>query len=151
MPSLSRRSKERLDTCRPALQEVFNELIKTYDFAVLCGFRDKEEQEQAYKIGTTKCHFPNSRHNTYPSEAIDVAPYWEELPHIRWGSKLEYKNNDNLQKTYATYDEYSKACVDEFDKLSEKVMDTACKLNIDLEWGGDWPSLRDMPHYQLKR
>jgi peptidoglycan L-alanyl-D-glutamate endopeptidase CwlK len=63
----------------------------------------------------------NSKHLKVPSEAIDIAPY-----PIDW--------ND----------------IDRFRQLAVIVKDTAKDLNIKIEWGGDWKSLIDMPHFELR-
>lgn len=34
-------------------------------------------------------------------------------------------------------------------KLATAMKDAATQLNIPLEWGGDWKSLKDGPHFQL--
>lgn len=36
-----------------------------------------------------------------------------------------------------------------YSKLAEAMKKAATELNIPLEWGGDWKSLRDGPHFQL--
>ena len=36
-----------------------------------------------------------------------------------------------------------------YDQLSEHFKEAARRLSIPIEWGGDWPRLRDGPHYQL--
>lgn len=81
MPKFGKTSKERLATCHPYLQELFNEVIDYYDCSVLCGFRSKEEQEKAYKENTSTVRWPKSKHNKKPSMAVDVAPYpidWDD-------------------------------------------------------------------------
>jgi len=52
-----------------------NEVIKVYDCSILCGFRRKEEQDEAFNNGKSKVQWPNSKHNVLPSNAVDVAPY----------------------------------------------------------------------------
>jgi len=82
MPRYSKRSKERLATCHEDLQRLFNEVIKHYDCSIICGSRSKEDQEKAYRQGSSKVVWPNSKHNSTPSLAVDVAPYpieWYEL------------------------------------------------------------------------
>ena len=69
------KSAERLATCDVRLQEILNEAIKIVDFSVICGHRDKEAQNMAYYEGKSKLQYPDSKHNTNPSEAVDVAPY----------------------------------------------------------------------------
>jgi peptidoglycan L-alanyl-D-glutamate endopeptidase CwlK len=69
--------------------------------------------------------WPKSRHNSSPSEAVDVAPYVNGK--IPW---------DDTQ---------------EFRALNVHMMAAAKKLGIAIEWGGTlWQNFVDMPHYQLK-
>jgi peptidoglycan L-alanyl-D-glutamate endopeptidase CwlK len=82
MPKLSKTSLDRLSTCHEDLIIFCNELIKYYDFTVVCGHRGQEEQDKAYADGYSKVKFPNSKHNSYPSMAVDLAP-WEGK--LDWG------------------------------------------------------------------
>ncbi len=122
--SFGKVSEERLATCHPDLQAVCLEAIKHYDFTIVCGHRTEAEQQKALKKGYSKLPWPKSRHNTFPSEAVDVAPWVDGR--IPW---------DDIQ---------------EFRALSVHMMAAAKKLGIELEWGGSWRSFVDMPHYQLK-
>lgn len=75
-------SQARLDTCHPILQEIANEAIKYIDFSVVCGHRDEEGQNAAVASKASKVNFPNSKHNSLPSIAIDVAPHpldWDDI------------------------------------------------------------------------
>jgi peptidoglycan L-alanyl-D-glutamate endopeptidase CwlK len=36
-------------------------------------------------------------------------------------------------------------------KVADAVKAAAAQLNIPVDWGGDWVSLKDGPHFQLKR
>ncbi len=151
MPHFSKVSKDRLDTCDVRLIKICSKLIETMDFAVLCGFRNKEDQEHAFKNGATRLHFPSSRHNTYPSEAIDIAPYWKEAPHIRWGAVHEWAQYPELKDQYQTFSEYNNACLQAFTMLAEHAMDIAKEMNIALVWGGDWRTFKDYPHFEIDR
>lgn len=126
MPSFSARSRERLATCHPDLIRLMNEAISTapsdMDFTILCGFRNKSDQDAAVAAGNSTTPWPRSRHNATPSQAVDIAPYpvdWNDLGRFR--------------------------------KLSAHIKATAARLGIPIEWGGDWKSPVDMPHYQLRR
>lgn len=68
-------SRARLETCHPLLQEICEEAIKQVDFSVICGYRTKEEQDQAIADKASKVEYPNSMHNQMPSLAVDIAPY----------------------------------------------------------------------------
>jgi hypothetical protein len=75
MYKFGRASKEKLATLDPRLQAVLNEAIKYRDFTIICGHRSEAEQNLAYRTGKSKLKFPQSKHNSYPSTAVDVAPY----------------------------------------------------------------------------
>lgn len=38
-----------------------------------------------------------------------------------------------------------------YEKLSHAMKDAAAELNVPIEWGGDWTSFKDGPHFQLSR
>jgi peptidoglycan L-alanyl-D-glutamate endopeptidase CwlK len=74
----------RLATCDSELQRLVRAvsadvdanpgaLVK--DVTVVCGHRGKAEQDHCFAIGTSKLKWPMSRHNVYPSLAVDLAPY----------------------------------------------------------------------------
>ena len=85
MASFSKTSIKRLSTCHPELQILFNYVIQFYDCTIVCGTRGEEEQNNAYNAGASTKKFPNSKHNSMPSLAVDVAPY--EKTGIDWGKK----------------------------------------------------------------
>lgn len=120
MYKFSQLSLERLSTCHPDLQRIFNEVIKEMDCTIVCGYRAEKEQNMAYESGYSQLRFPYSKHNTNPSLAIDVIPY----PSLYSDSKAIYH--------FAGY-----------------VKGIANKLHIPIKWGGEWKTLVDLPHYEL--
>lgn len=128
MPKFSTISRQRLATCDPRLQHIANAAIVRFDFSVLCGHRGKEEQNDAVERGTSKLKWPNSKHNTEPSRAMDLAPY-----PIDW---------DNIARFIA---------------LADIVLEEAKKRNVKIRWGADWnrngewrdEKFRDWPHFEL--
>jgi peptidoglycan L-alanyl-D-glutamate endopeptidase CwlK len=86
MNRFSEISKARLKTCHSDLQILCNRLIERYDFTIVCGHRGEEDQNKAYKEKKSTKRWPDSKHNTVPSLAIDLAPY--ESTGIDW-SKLQ--------------------------------------------------------------
>jgi peptidoglycan LD-endopeptidase CwlK len=90
----SKLSLKRMSECHPDLQRIAHELIKEMDVTVLCGHRGKEEQEAAFRRGTSKVRWPNSKHNKTPARAIDIVPY-----PIQWKNLDPYKDmRSRIQK-----------------------------------------------------
>jgi peptidoglycan L-alanyl-D-glutamate endopeptidase CwlK len=75
MASFSPKSQQRLQTCNMDLQTLFNEVVKYFDCTILIGHRGEDEQNQAFKDKKSKKTWPNSKHNSMPSNAVDVVPY----------------------------------------------------------------------------
>lgn len=123
MPSLSQRSLARLSECDPALDAVAREAIKSFDFSVVCGFRNRAEQDAAVARGTSKTPWPSSKHNKKPALAMDLAPFAEGR--IDWDSP------------------------ERFARMAEAVKAAAKTLGVGLSWGGDWKSFKDLPHFEL--
>lgn len=96
--------------------------IKTapFDFSVICGHRNKLDQNQAFVNGNSKVMFPNSMHNKRPSLAVDLAPY-----------PIDWKD------------------IERFKILACHIKITAFKQGVQITWGGDWDNFKDYPHYQL--
>lgn len=125
MPKYSRVSKLRLLTCNPILQDIFNELIEIYDHTVLCGARDREEQNQAFDTGKSKAKWGQSKHNVIPgvrewSDAIDAAPY-----PIDWNNHVR------------------------FSEMNDKVQAIAKKKGYKIKWGGNFKNLKDLGHWEV--
>ena len=120
MPHFSRISRERLLTCDSRIITVCSEVIGFYDFSVLCGHRGEAAQNAAYANHHSQLRWPHSLHNTYPSLAIDLAP-WP----IDW---------DDLYR---------------FHELAGAMLYVARSKGIEMEWGGHWPRFKDLPHFQV--
>ncbi len=75
MPNFGKKSNERLATCDPRLRDLFNQVVKHYDCSIIQGHRDMETQNKYFSEGKSKVVYPNSKHNSLPSRAVDVAPY----------------------------------------------------------------------------
>lgn len=128
MSEFSGKSKERLATCHPELQRLFNEVVKHYDCTVTCGHRSKDEQDEAVRTGHSKLAWPNSKHNSLPSKAIDVVPF-----PIDWADTSRFYHFGGF------------------------VLAVAQQLGIKIRWGGDWngnlqfrdEKFKDLPHFEL--
>lgn len=124
---LSKTGVTRLSQCCKEIQDIINEVLWYRDISITCGYRSNEEQEEMCKKGTSKAHAGQSAHNFKPSLAIDIVPY-----------PIPMKNNE--------WDNDSK----EWEELADLMFDIAKSKGVSLEWGGNWKSLRDCPHYEIK-
>ncbi len=130
MPKFGKKSRDQLKTCHPKLQRVFNEVIKSVDCTVLKGYRNEEEQNEAYDKGNSKVRYPDGRHNANPSNAVDVLPY-----------PIDWKDLERMT-LFAGY-----------------VIGTAEQMGFKLIWGNDWDrdfqtkdtNFKDYPHFELHK
>lgn len=135
MANFGKRSRTNLLQAHPDLQKLFNEVIKYYDCAVICGHRNEEDQNKAYNEGRSKLQYPQSKHNKTPSLAVDVVPWFKNKPHIRWEDK------------------------EKFYEFGGFVQGVAAALGINIRWGGNWnkndelhdQTFFDMPHFEIDR
>ena len=97
------------------------------NFVVTEGVRSYERQKELLAAG--KSQTMRSRHLT--GHAVDLA-IWED----RDADKVV--DADEISWKFPQY----KA-------LADVVKQTAADLGIPIEWGGDWISLKDGPHFQL--
>jgi|SRR6185369_4630641 len=128
MPSFGKESLAQLATCDPELQLLMNEVIKYVDCSITCGHRGQAAQDKAFADGNSKLKWPNGKHNSLPSKAVDVAPY-----PLNW--------NDT----------------EAFTLLSGVIYGVACTMGIKIRLGADWDgdfntlehSFKDRPHLEL--
>ncbi|MDF1546117.1 MAG: M15 family peptidase [bacterium] len=128
MPKFSERSLAKLETCDIRLARLFMKVVEHYDCSVLCGHRPQEIQDYAFEHGNSKLKWPDSKHNTKPSLAVDLAPY-----PIDWEDALRF----------AHFAGYVKAIAD--------------RMGYAIRWGGDWDSdgstndqnFMDLGHFEI--
>ena len=119
MPSFGEHSRVARSTLHPTLRTICNIAIEFVDFRIETGHRGKRAQNRAYDEGNSKLRWPDSRHNSVPSTAMDLVPFpvdWEDIAR--------------------------------FEELADVVKKIAKGLGVKLSWGVDlwgW----DHPHYQL--
>lgn len=120
-------SLKELDTCHPKIGRLMREVdrrvskrrVQKFDIKAVCGHRGEVAQEQAFRDGNSDKHWPDSRHNTLPSTALDLTPFPE-----LW-------SDPELLMLVIGY-----------------VLAVADELDIELEVGALWHK-RDRPHIQL--
>ena len=96
---------------------------KQFTFGLTCGVRSLEEQKVLVKKGASKTL--KSRHIPAPngySHAVDVVAFIDGK--VRWDWPL-------------------------YDKIAKAMKVAAKAEKIPIEWGGDWVSFKDGPHFQL--
>jgi peptidoglycan L-alanyl-D-glutamate endopeptidase CwlK len=127
---LGTRSLQNLSGVHPDLVAVVKRAIENtkQDFTVIEGMRDINRQRQLVKSGASTTM--NSRHLT--GHAVDIAPY----PF----------NGDVDEDGVVNIEDW-----DQYYPIEEAMKLAADELGIDLEWGGDWKSFKDGPHWQLSR
>lgn len=128
MPQFSKLSAQRLSTCDERLQRLLREAIQRVDFTVLCGHRERDEQDDAFRRGASTKRWPMSKHNRMPSVAVDIAPY-----------PVDWKDTAR------------------FARLAGYIERIAHEQGVSIRWGGDWDQdgrtnderLIDMPHLEI--
>jgi peptidoglycan L-alanyl-D-glutamate endopeptidase CwlK len=136
MPTFSATSKQRLETCDPRLQELLNEAIKHIDIVVLEGHRGEAAQNEAFRKGASKKRWPDGNHNSIPSKAVDIAPYFPEIK-IDWSDLIAFGRLMGFIQCLA--------------------IQRGIKLRFGLDWDGDFRSVNrdpdegflDAPHMEL--
>lgn len=116
-----KKSLERLEGIKAPLQSLAKSSIadSPYDFSITCGLRTVEEQRVL--VATGKSRTMKSKHLT--GDAFDIAVF-DENGKLTWDLKY-YK------------------------KVAAHIKKVAAKLGVKVEWGGDWQSFIDGPHFQL--
>jgi hypothetical protein len=125
----SRLSRARLDVCHLDLQLVFYRVVKRFDCKVHEGPRGEIKQNKYFRADKSKVRWPNSKHNTRPSEAVHVIPH----PFPGW-------------KNFAA-----------FYFFAGYVIRTAEEMGIEIRWGGDWnrnkrmgdQTFMDLQHFEV--
>ena len=124
---LDSRSLERLRGVHPDLVKVVHrasEITKT-PFVVIEGLRTPARQKKLVASGASRTL--KSRH--IHGFAVDLAPYVDDgdgnaWDSIRWDWPLFYP-------------------------MAAAVKQAAKELNVPVQWGGDWRTFKDGPHFEL--
>lgn len=134
------RSETCLATVHPELVRLARRALalSTQDFTIICGYRNKIDQDAAVKAGNSKVSYPNSAHNQTDAAgkprscAIDVIP----APFTNW--------NDP-------------AMLAGWKAIADAMFAASKELNIPIRWGGDFnrdgdktkSDAWDKPHFEL--
>lgn len=125
---LSQRSLTRLAGVHPDLVAIVKLAIQrtAVDFTVVEGVRTVAQQRENVAKGVSQTmasyHLPQA---DGLGHAVDLAPLV--------GGAIPWKD------------------LDQFRRLAEVVKACAAELGVPIEWGGDWKSFYDGPHFQIPR
>lgn len=124
------KSVSKLITCDERLVRVAHRALSMspLDFSVIAGHRTQSEQRAVFADGRSKLNWPQSKHNSKPAQAMDLAP-WP----LDWRAAMR------------------------FHVLAGVVFAAAGEEKVILRWGGNWDgdwssadqSFSDLPHYEL--
>jgi peptidoglycan L-alanyl-D-glutamate endopeptidase CwlK len=120
---LGQRSLSRLEGVHPDLVRVVKKAaaMSPLDFTVLEGLRTLDRQKRLIAIGASSLKDPTrSRHVT--GHAVDLAPMIGGTVHWDWPL---------------------------YHQLAAVVKDAAKAENVPIQWGGDWRTFKDGPHWEL--
>ena len=150
MFKFSEKSRKNLNTCNEDLQIIASYAIKVFDFAVIEGYRNKEDQNKFFNEGKSKVKYPDSKHNNncfdifkYKEEpcslAFDILPFLDGKP-ISWNDKDQWIYFSGIMMG-----------------ISEALYEQGV-ISHKLRWGGDWDrdgnlknnNFNDLVHFELE-
>ena len=123
MAKFSERSLDKLSTCHKDLQKLAKAVVKNFDCTVVTGHRNSFVQDILFKQGKSQVKYPNSKHNSSPSMAVDLSPYIN--------GKASW---NNLQCYF----------------FAGYVKRVAEELKIKIRMGADWDMDRDVNDHKFK-
>lgn len=118
--SFSKLSRQRMEGVHPDLIAVMELALSRSKVDFLIVEGLRTRARQAELVKSGASQTMNSRHLT--GHAIDIAPYVDGA--VRWDWPL-------------------------FHELAPVVKQAAADLGVSIEWGGDWTTFKDGPHWQL--
>lgn len=118
----SEKSRRRLEGLHPDLVSVVHRALQITPIDFVVIEGLRTKERQRYLFDKGATRTLNSRHIT--GHAVDLAPLKDGKPSWNW---------------------------DDYYPLSEAMKTAASELGIQVEWGGDWTSFKDGPHWQLPK
>ncbi|HBN2067306.1 TPA: M15 family metallopeptidase [Escherichia coli] len=118
----SRRSEKNLEGVKPQLVAVVRRTLELTEIDFGITEGLRTKERQKQLVAEGKSQTMNSRHLT--GDAVDVVAYVGSLVSWEWAL---------------------------YEKIAQAFKQAAVELNTPIEWGGDWDTLKDGPHFQLKR
>lgn len=113
---------EKIAELHPKLVKVIEAI--TIPFYIVCAYRGEEAQNKVFVEGKSKLLFPYSNHNKWPARAVDIMPWFNTEPNIRW---------DNTDAILV---------------LINGIKLEAYRKDVKLIYGAEW-TMRDYSHIEL--
>lgn len=106
-------SRKNLDQCHWELQKLMERVVEVRDISIVCGIRNRVDQNQMFDEGKSKLRWPEGKHNVRSPDllanAVDIVPWPEQY-------------SDPMTMIH----------------VAGIVMGIAAEMNIQIRWGGDW-------------
>ena len=118
--ALSKRSLQRLEGVHPDLVAVVKKAIEITEVDFGVTEGLRTLEKQKQYFEAGKSKTMNSRHLT--GHAVDLVAYLEGA--VSWEKAL-------------------------YRKVADAMFEAAGKLDVEIEWGGNWTTISDSPHFQL--
>jgi len=98
--------------------------VTEIDFGIAEGHRTTEKQLEYFKAGKSRIDGIKvvGKHNYKPSRAVDIYAYVN--------GKADYSEHSMMY-------------------LAELILSIAGEMSIRVQWGGNWKTFIDMPHFEL--
>lgn len=94
------------------LKKIVDDILHYTDVSLVTGYRNRIDQDTAFRNGHSQLQYPQSKHNKYPAVAVDIAPWpYPEKDTELWG-QLGY--------------------------IAGVAIMCAERYGVELRWGGDW-------------
>ncbi|EOV8094079.1 TPA: M15 family metallopeptidase [Vibrio parahaemolyticus] len=137
--ALSKSSQKQLVSCNDPINDVVNFVLDFIDVGVVYGHRGKAIQDKLFADGASKLKYPKSKHNAYPSNAVDLIVYVKGIGYID-------------EKTSRKYRDY-------YAFLAGLIAGYCHKQGYSFRWGGDWDVDRnlddqtfdDLMHFEITK
>jgi hypothetical protein len=153
MPAFGAVSRKKLYTCDKRIRVICLEAIKHIDFSIVTGHRTKEEQNALYPK-YTKLKWPKGKHNSFPSKAIDIAPYIEPYGKIFGGRDQitqikELRNVSSARANAFVIKSYARL-IGHIEAIAAM---KGIPIKVGIDWDGDYDMLdqtfNDLGHWEL--
>jgi peptidoglycan L-alanyl-D-glutamate endopeptidase CwlK len=102
-------SIEQLASCDDRLQVILGEALQVMDCSILEGHRNEVRQNELHANGKTQKLFPDSKHNSIPSKAVDAIPF-----------PIDWEDRERMSL------------------FAGIVIGIGYKHRVNIRWGGDW-------------